>query len=596
MQSPLPYRIRCREIDDEHLSLFSTTEFHAFIKELLQMNSLAGLFSFIVSTHGVNKVSRENPYIFILYENLRPTHRTYNMLAHAKSGHYIKAWGTEIFTRVLAKIPLTEEQRMSAKLPLIATHLAERLYTTYKLNKVCTIYDSKFLDYVSKTIAHEFEGNSLQHRIDAQTIVQAGNEIVSDMQKYFAKNRRHKYCTLLTFFGADFHTNPTTTSPTALKEVLLSSKVVAHIANGNISPAETSCRNGIFAALSTAITGITSKLEEEEIFASKVFAWYHVVKKLRQLVCKYITIPALNRSVHIVKLLDTGYRKSICFGDCTDFFVLFEDVKNNFTGGNDQYIQHLFSALGTMQRSYVVMPHSELATEIRNCSTGHTPLRVAPVCTSLTAKLQKTGHKISAGAVSLHNTTILETNAFLQNIRKKLCKSKGDSQKRPCNTAGYHGSTLSTYPSKKSASLEDINPVNDNLATFTSCHKRKTVSWRRHLLKRAGKLLGVKQNKRRPTTTTKCSYQDNSTSDMNKMPASAATKTHTEFYKAKQIVQDNNPFTATEATELVALIKNKAASKLRKSLHISSGKSGKKLHDSDILTAHGNAATQSQKN
>lgn len=583
MQSPLPNRICCREIDDAHLSLFATAEFHVLVKELTRKNSLASLFSFIVSTHGVSAVSREHPYIFILYENLKPTHKTYNMLSHAKSGHYIKTWGTEIFTRILAKIPLTAERATTTKLPLIAAHLADKLYANYRLNKVCPIYDSRFIAYARDTIARELGCHNTQYNIDAPTIAQVGNEIVSDMQKYFAQKRRRKYCTLLTFFGADFDTRPAITSSAALQEVLLSSKVVEHVANGNMSPAEASCRNGIFTALSTTITEITHRLEEEEIFVSKVFAWYRVVKKLQQLICEYITIPTLNRSLHIVKQLDASYRKSICFGDCTDFFESFKDIKNHFSSGNDQYIQRLFSALSTTQSTYTIMSHSELAAEIRDCNTGHTTLRVAPVCTSLTAKLQKTGYKISAGAASLRNTTIFETNAFLRNIKKKLCKSKADAQKRLGTTHKHYGSTTSIHLSQKFESPEDGGYDNDNQAVFTSYHRRKTISWRRHLLRKVGKYLGIKHSKRHALTKIKSIHQDtNSACIMAAAPANETNRKHSTTGQAEFTAPDNNPFTAAEDMgPIVSNLTSPGNKKSRQRLCISFGKAGKKLRHGD---------------
>lgn len=599
MKSPLRDKACFHERDSKHLFLFATAEFHALAEELTQKNSLACLFSFISSAHGVNSVLREHPYIFILYENLRPTHKTYNMLSHAQSGHYIKTWGAEIFTRVLSKMSMDQEHEIKTRVPLIASRLADKLYADYKLHKVCHIYNDRFVATAQAVLARELGGHSARSLIEVQTVLQVGNEIIADMKEYFAQKHRMKYCKMLTFFGADFDTKPAITSSDILRDVLPISRVVGPVANCNMRPAETACRDRVFKALNAAITEITSKLEEEEIFANKTFAWYCILQKLRQIFCEYFTISALNRSLHIVKQLDCAYRKSIRFGDCLEFFTSFKDIKDNFPSLNDRCVTRLFSDLADAQRAYTVVPHSELTTEIRNCVTGYKALRVAPLCTTLSSKLQKTGHKISAGASSLRSTTILETNAFLQNIRKKLCKTKTTAPKRLNGDRKNYGSTLSICSLKMSGSLEKMGCDNDNLVTFTSHHKRKTMSWRRHLLKKAGKLLGIKRRIHRSLEAMHFASQDNvnTLSDAN-IPVAKDAENFSATDQVTPIEYDNNPFSAhTERAAPLASnnLTDAKTVKTRKKLRLSFGKSGKKLRESNTTMPYKNAATPRKK-
>ena len=478
-QHPLP--------SNDNSPLFYTQEFRSFIGHLEYKNSLSALLRFVSSTSGVNAAIRAAPYVYALHSNLKLTREVIEIISYSRHGDHVKVWGAEVFMRILSQIP--EEQRSALRVSVraLADHFSTKLQESFKKDEICDVYNREYIEYLNKVLQHYSRHRTENHVfIDKDTIADAARSILDDMVKHFALADNRKFCLLLTFFGANFDTNGALSSE-VLREILLYGSPAACVPNNNISIEESTCRDKITTALHTAINTIRNRIEETESFVYKSHSWYKIFTKIKQAYQYYITLPRLSHMFDVVRRLDTNYKTSISLGDCSEFFASLEEVKPAKGNTKSECMQRLFLSLEEAHSSYKLTPHHKHVADVRNCRVNQGTVPIQSIKPSFIGKLKQVRRKICS------YFTRKKTPPQLTKAHKRKSRSRTYCN-RYSKEVVYNSSSeldeLGTYNDicAERANSDSPLPSSSRYPVRYSIHKKHTT-WRKHLLKKAGKLI-----------------------------------------------------------------------------------------------------------
>ncbi|MDB1135579.1 hypothetical protein [Candidatus Anaplasma sp. TIGMIC] len=495
----LPAHIKNAKYGSQHNdnnSPFLTEAFHGLANHLAHKNSISALHGFVLTTSGVNSAMCDYPYLDILHQNLRLTPKNSGILSSSHKGHHVQVWGTELFTRILMGLP--EEARNAIKVPLqdLAQCLAAELSNVFRKTHICEVYSSQYLAYVRKKIDDHLKHSCVELPIiDEHVIARESLGILDDMAGYFTSTKHRRLFLLLSFFGTNCDTDSDLYSSKILKEVLHYSQKTSLSTKQNLNPHEEHCRKQIFTAIQKAIKCISTDLEKAQAFVASNFPWYCIIKKLRQMFYALFTIPVLTHIFHTVKETDSAYKDSIMFGDCLEFFSSLQEIETTLSC-HIKYASTLFSSLREIKHTYTVEPHSDYVASVRSCTTGY---RTSPICSATSANCNKLQHKIRAGFSAMHSTASSGSNVVAKafaRIRNKVSSPKthlsaitAESCHIPSAGESLHVSRLSAAHTRPHYNSECTVASNDNDCRYSKRSKRKLPSWRKHLLKKAHKLL-----------------------------------------------------------------------------------------------------------
>lgn len=471
---------------NDNTPFFSTPEFYDFAKHLVHRGSLSSLFGFLLSSSGTNSAMMDNPYVSILYSNLKPTEETKSILFKHQNEHYLSLWSAEIFTRILSTLAREQHTDIGPSISNLAQLFSSQLMSHLKKEKVCCIYRTQYLSHVQQTLDQYLQDSQITTPlIDANVIAKTHLDVLDDLLKYYSSRGNRRCCLLLSFFGANFEELSQSCSSDLLREILLYKQNVSSTSEFSINATEAKCRQAISSAINSAVLKVNAELEKTLAFIHVPYPWYCLIKKIKQLFHRFFSIPKLEHILDTLKQVDASYQASISFGDCSEFFSSLDGIHNTFYGAENKYTAGLFSALKDIKCSYSIPTHSEYVSHIRNCESTYNPVNIDDVILRSNNRLQRIKQKLCLRVKSMKNTVIQKRYSQDANALPTTCYEKTTAQEPNVRTnpADVHASISDTFSSNIS-----IASCNDNAAVHTKKHKKRT-STRKNLLKRVHNIL-----------------------------------------------------------------------------------------------------------
>ncbi|WP_249548838.1 hypothetical protein [Anaplasma phagocytophilum] len=465
---------------NDNTSFFSTPEFYGFAKHLVHKGSLSSLFGFLLSSSGTNSAMMDNPYISILYSNLKLTEEGKSILLKHQNEHYLSVWSTEIFTRILSTLAMEQHTDTGLSIPDLTQLFSSQFMSHFKKEKVCCIYRTQYLSYVQQILDKYFQHSQIKTPlIDANVIAKTHLDVLDDLLKYYSSRGNRRCCLLLTFFGANFEELSQSCPSDLLREILLYKQNVSSFSELSINVTEAKCRQAISSAINSEVSKVNAELEKTLAFVHVPYPWYCLIKKIRQLFHRFFSIPKLEHILDTFKQVDASYKASISFGDCSEFFSSLHDIRNTFDSAENKCTARLFSALKDIQCSYPIPTHSKYISHIRNCESTYNPVNLDEVILRSNNRLQRIKQKLCLRVQSIKNSVIQKNYSHASNA---LPTAHFEDTTAPKPYVLTKHTDINASSDDISSSNISIASSNDNTAVHTKKHKKRTIT-KKNLLK-----------------------------------------------------------------------------------------------------------------